>query len=169
MPAIYPVVARRVSEQLLQTRLQSQFNFDRLDLLRLQDQLSTGLRLSSPSDDAPAATRAITLQRILEQKQQVITNVSTTSSYVGATDNALARVSELLTSIRADALSAVDTTNSKSQRRVIAEEVQRSIEQLVNVGNQQFRGRYLFAGSKTVQAPFELQESQVVYQATKPI
>lgn len=167
MPAINPVATRRVSEQLLQSRLQSQFNFDRLDLLRLQDQLSTGLRLSAPSDDAPAAARAITLQRILEQKQQVITNVSTTSSYVGATDNALARVSELLNGIRADALSAVDTTNSDAQRRVIAEEVSRAIEQLVNVGNQQFRGRYLFAGSKTTQSPFELQGTHVVYQGNE--
>ncbi len=167
MPAIYPVASNRVSETLLQSRLQSQFNFDRLDLLRLQDQLSTGFRLSSPSDDAPAAARAITLQRILEQKQQVITNVSTTSSYVGATDNALARVSDLLNNIRASALSAVDTTNSDTQRRVIAEEVNRAIEQLVNVGNQQFRGRYLFAGSKTTQTPFEFQGSHVVYQGNE--
>jgi flagellin-like hook-associated protein FlgL len=167
MPAIYPVASRRVSEQLLQTRLQSQFEFDRLDLLRLQDQLSTGNRLSVPSDDAPAATRAITLQRLLEQKQQVITNVSTTSSYVAATDNALSRVSELLTSIRAGALSAVDSTISDDVRRVVAEEVNRAIEQLINVGNQQFRGRYLFAGSKTTQPPFEFQGTNVVYQGNE--
>lgn len=167
MPAIYPVASGRVTEQLLQTRLQSQFNFDRLELVRLQDQLSTGVRVSVPSADAPAAARAITLQRILEQKQQVSTNVSTTSSYVAATENALSRVSELLTNIRANALSAVDSTNSEDERRVIAEEVNRAIEQLIDVGNQQFRGRYLFAGSKTTQPPFEYQGTNVVYQGNE--
>ena len=167
MPAIYPVASGRVTDQLLQARLQSQFNFDRQELVRLQDQLSTGVRLSVPSADAPAAARAITLQRLLEQKQQVSTNVSTTSSYVAVSDNALTRVSELLTSIRANAQSAVDSTNSEGERRVISEEINRAIEQLVDVGNQRFRGRYLFAGSKTTQAPFELQGTHVVYQGNE--
>ena len=41
MPSIYPVASGRVSERLLQVRLQSQFDFDRSELVRLQDQLST--------------------------------------------------------------------------------------------------------------------------------
>ncbi|MBC8355060.1 MAG: flagellar hook-associated protein FlgL [Planctomycetes bacterium] len=167
MPAIYPVASSRVSEQLLRARLLSQFNFDRTELVRLQDQLSTGIRLTTPSDDPTAAGRAITVQRLLEQKQQAVTNVSTTSSYIGATDNALTRVSELLIGIRANALSAVDSTNSESERRVITEEVNRAIEQLVDVGNQQFRGRYLFAGSNTTQVPFELQGTHVVYEGNE--
>ncbi|HUG67946.1 MAG TPA: hypothetical protein VMM76_09345 [Pirellulaceae bacterium] len=167
MPAIYPVASGRVTEQLTQARLQSQFNFDRLALVRLQDQLSTGIRLSVPSADAPAAARTITLQRLLEQKQQAITTVNTTSSYVAATDSALARVSELLTSIRASALSAVDSTNSEGERRIIAEEVNRALEQLIDVGNQRFRGRYLFAGSNSTQVPFELQGANVVYQGNE--
>lgn len=167
MPAIYPIATSRVSEQLSQARLQSQFEFDRLALVRLQDQLSTGIRLTAASDDAPAAARAITVQRLLEQKQQVITNVNTTSSYVAATDNALTRVSDLLTSIRANALAAVDSTNSDSERRVIAEEINRAIEQLTDVGNQVFRGRYLFAGSKTTQAPFQLEGTNIVYEGNE--
>lgn len=167
MPAIYPVASGRVTEQLLQTRLQSQFNFDRSELVRLQDQLSTGIRLSVPSADAPAAARAITLQRLLEQKQQAITTVNTTSSYVAASDSALARVSELLISIRANALTAVDSTKSESERRIIAEEVNQALEQLINAGNQSFRGRYLFAGSKSTQVPFVRQGANVVYQGNE--
>ncbi|MDA1055709.1 MAG: flagellar hook-associated protein FlgL [Planctomycetota bacterium] len=167
MPALYPVASNRASEQLLQARLQSQFNFDRLELVRLQDQVSTGIRLTTPSDDAPAATRAITIQRLLEEKRQIITNVNTTSSYVAATGNALTRVSDLLISVRANALSAVDSTNSDSERKVIADEVNRTIEQLVNVGNQKFRGRYLFAGSKTTQSPFDLRGTHVVYEGNE--
>ncbi|MEO8497763.1 MAG: flagellar hook-associated protein FlgL, partial [Planctomycetota bacterium] len=167
MSAIYPVATSRVSEQLLRSRLQSQFNSDQADLLRLQDQLSTGSRLLAPSDDAPAASRAITLQRILEQKKQVASNVSTTSSYVAATDNALARVSEMLIGIRANAQSAAGTTISDSERLAIAEEVNRAVEQLVNVGNQQFRARYLFAGSNTTQTPFLIQGTNVVYQGNE--
>jgi len=163
MPAIYPISTGRVSELLVQKRLLSQFEFDNLELVKLQDQLSTGLRLSRPSDDAPAAMRAITLQRLLEQKEQAKTNLQTSQSYIGATDNALGGVSELLTNIRAEALGVVDTTSSRGQREAVATEVRRAVERLSSVGNQQFRGRFLFAGSTTTVRPFELTDNHVVY------
>jgi len=47
MPAIYPVASRRVSELLMQKRLLSQFEYDRSELLRLQDQLRQADRLAT--------------------------------------------------------------------------------------------------------------------------
>ena len=163
MPAIYPISTGPVTDLLVQKRLRSQFEFDKLELVKLQDQLSTGLRLSRPSDDAPAALRAITLQRLLEQKAQAKTNLLTSQSYTGATDNALDGVSELLTNIRAEALGVVDTTSSTAQREAVATEVLRAISRLADVGNQQFRGRFLFAGSATTVRPFELTDDHVVF------
>lgn len=167
MPAIYPVAATRISDQLLTTRLLSQFQFDQQELLRLQDQISTGLRITAPSDDAPAATRAVTLQRILEQKQQSQVSVNTTKSYVSATDTALSNVSDLLNEIRSQALAAVDSTTSDTQRQILSEEARRAIEQFTDVGNRKFRGRYLFSGSRIDQPPFQIRGKHVVYQGNE--
>jgi len=167
MPAIYPVASMRVSDLLLQKRLLSQFQYDDAELIRLQDQVSTGYRLSVPSQDAPAAIRAVALQRILEQKEMAQANLSTSESYVGATENALSGISELLINIRAEALAAVDTTNSKEQRDMLALESRRAIEGLADIGNRQFRGRYLFAGSTTTVQPFELEGSYVIYRGNE--
>jgi flagellin-like hook-associated protein FlgL len=167
MPAIYPVAATRVSDLLIQQRLLSQFEYDRQQLVSLQDQLSTGLRINAPSEDAPAAGRAITLQRVLEQKQQAIVNVNTTTSYIAATDNALANVSELLTNIRAQALSAVDSTTSQTQRDVLSEEIRRAVDRLSEIGNSRFRGRYLFAGSQSREAPFQFRGEHIVYKGNE--
>ena len=167
MPAIYPLAASRVSDRLLTERLLSQFQFDNQELLRLQDQLSTGQRLRVPSDDAPAATRAITLQRILEQKEQSKVSVNTSRSYVSATDSALSSVSALLTNIHAEALSAGDATTSDTQRGVISAEVRRALEQFVDIGNRKFRGRSLFAGSQSSQQPFAIRGSHVVYRGNE--
>lgn len=167
MPAIYPVAAARVSDQLLQQRLLSQFQFDNQELLRLQDQISTGYRITVPSDDAPAATRAITLQRILEQKEQSKVSANTTKSYVSATDNSLSSVSEVLAGIRAQALAAADSTTSQSERDVIASEIRRAIDQFADIGNRKFRGRYLFSGSRIDQPPFQIRGSHVLYQGNE--
>ncbi|MFV1965562.1 MAG: hypothetical protein ACC628_09085 [Pirellulaceae bacterium] len=167
MPSIYPVASTRVSELLLQKRLLSQFQFDKSELVRLQDQLSTGYRISVPSQDAPAALRAAAIQRLIEQKEQAKVNLATSESFVAATENALSGVSELLINVRANALAAVGTTNSQEQRDVLALEARRAAEQLVNVGNRQFRGRYLFAGSTTSVTPFELEGSYVIYRGNE--
>jgi len=163
MSEIYPVLTSRYTDTLIQRRLLSQFDFDRSELVRLQDQLSTGYRISSPSDDAPAALRAINLQKLLEQKGQVGTNLDTSQSYLAATDNALAGVSDLVINIRSEALGAIDSTTSATQRDVLVQEIQATIDQLVQVGNHKFRDRYLFAGSETTQRPFETVGDSVKY------
>ncbi|HJN08321.1 MAG TPA: flagellar hook-associated protein FlgL [Pirellulaceae bacterium] len=163
MSEIYPVLAGRITDTLMQRRLISQFDYDRSELVRLQDQLSTGYRISSPSDDAPSALRAITLQRLLEQKSQVKTNLDTSQSYLAATDNALVGVSDVLINIRAEAVGAVDVTTNETQRAVLVQEIQGAIDQLADIGNHKFRDRFLFAGSDTTRRPFEFIDDTVKY------
>ncbi len=163
MTSIIPVPTTRVSDLLISQRLLSQMQSDQQAIFRLQNQLTTGRRISLPSEDAPAALRAITLQSLIERKQQVSINLQTNQSYLGATDTALGNVSSLLADIRGAAISVVGTTASNTQREAIALEVERAIQQLVDVGNQQFRGRYLFAGAKTSTAPFSQDGLHVEY------
>lgn len=160
--AISPVPTTRVSDLLTRTRLLAQAQLDQQDLFRLQSQISTGQRISLPSEDAPAAGRAIELQRLIERKNQAITNLATNNSYLGATDLALANVANLLNQIRGTALGSVGVTSNDSQRAAAAIEVERALQQLVDVGNQKFRGRYLFAGTKLTTSPFELANNKYV-------
>lgn len=167
MASIYPVPIGRTSDALLQQRLLTTVQSGQADLLRLQDQLSTGRRITSPSDDAPAALRAIALQRLLEQRDQTRVNLTASQSYLDATDAALSDVSQLLSDIRATALSVTGTTATNEQRANAAAEVRRALQQLVDVGNTKFRGRYLFAGSRSNVPPFALQDGLVVYRGNQ--
>src|SRR5687768_11886743 len=146
MPAIYPITTTRISDALVQARLLSQFDFDQHELLKLQDQISTGYRISTPSQDAPSAIRAITLQRLMEQKQQARVNLNTTDSFVNATDTSLIGVNDLLSHMKALALRSIDSTTTEEQREVLRSEVQNAVQQFLDIGNRQFRGRYLFGG-----------------------
>lgn len=163
MGFIFPVTAGRVSDLLMRSRLLSQMQVDQRELFRIQGQVSTGRRISLPSQDAPAALRAIQLQRLLERKAQVGVNLKTNQSVLSATDAALGNVSSLLADVRGSALTVTGTTSTATQRQAVIEEVQRAIGQLVSTGNQQFRGRYLFAGTRTTQPPFQLDGKYVNY------
>ena len=161
--SLYPIPTNRSSDLLVQTRLLAQLRKSELDILRLQHQISTGYRISAPSEDAPAAGRAQTLQRLLELKAQALVNRQTSQSYLDASDTAINGVSKLLSDIRATALGVADTVSTDSQRAAVAEEVLEAIRQLADIGNHSFRGRYLFAGSRAEVQPFEIDGNFVRY------
>src|SRR5689334_4019486 len=154
MAGIIPLPPTRISDSLVRQRLLSQLQSDQLDLFRLQNEVSTGRRITVPSEDVAASRRAMTLQRLLERKTQLKSNVETGQTFLKSTDVALNNVASLLGDIRGTALGAAGTTSTDEERQAAAIEVSRAIEQLLSTANTQFRGRYLFAGSQTNIEPY---------------
>lgn len=163
MAGIAPLPTTRISSLLVRQRLSSQLQRDQLEIFRLQNQLSTGYRISRPSEDAPAAQRAATLQRLIERKTQLKSNVDTGLSFLTATDVALQDVATLLANIRGEALGASSTAATDEERKVVAGNVRLAIDELMRVANQRFRGRYLFAGSQTNIEPYVWQGNSIRY------
>jgi len=155
MTSAIGIPTTRISDLFLRQRLLAQVQSDQRELFRLQNQLSTGYRFQLPSEDPVASLRVISLQRLLERKEQVQANLTTNQSYLSSTDAALSRVSELVTEIRAESLWVTSTIPTDAERLAVAQQVQQAISQLVDTGNQRFRGRHLFAGSTTEARPFE--------------
>jgi flagellin-like hook-associated protein FlgL len=163
MAGIIPLPNTRVSGMLVRQRLLAQLQADQLDLFRLQNQVSSGQRITLPSEDAPAARRAMTLQRLLERKQQLRLNVETGQSFLQSTDVALNDVAGLLGDIRGAALGAAGTTSTEAIRQEAVAEINGAIEELLATANTQFRGRYLFAGAQTNVEPYVYDGSYVKY------
>jgi flagellin-like hook-associated protein FlgL len=162
MAAIVPIPTTRVSDLLIRQRLQTQLQSDQFAIVRLQDQLSTGRRILLPSEDAPAALRAVSIQSLLERKDQVRKNLATNELYLRSTDSALSNASDLLAQIRASALAVIGGGSTDSQRQAAGLEVDAALRNLINAGNQAVNGRFLFGGSATVM-PFELVNDAVWY------
>lgn len=160
---LYPVASSRVSDQLTRTRLTSQLQTHRSELANLQDQISTGQRIQRPSDDSPAAIRAMALQRLLEQREQIKSNLTISQSFVAATDASLTTVSDRIIDIRGQVVDIADSGASDDRRDLLIQDINAAIQELVNVGNREFRGRRLFAGTVTGVEPFEIRDGHVIY------
>jgi flagellin-like hook-associated protein FlgL len=154
MSGIYPLPSTRTSDLLAQTRLMSQLFGDQLGIQRLQAQISTGIRLTAPSDDAPAAVRAMALQRLLELKDQHQVNLQTSQSFLDATDTSVSSVSDVLLRIRSTVQGSIGATSGAADRQAAVVEIQGAIQHLLSVANQKFRDRFLFAGSRDATTPF---------------
>jgi flagellar hook-associated protein 3 FlgL len=162
MGSVIGIPTTRVSDLFLRQRLLNQVRSDQLDLFRIQMQLSTGRRLFVPSEDASAALRVMSLQRLLEQKEQVKTNLATSQYYLAESDSALSGISSSIAEVRGVALGVLDTVSTDTQREAAAQQVAHTIQQLLSAGNQKFRGRYLFGGCAAAGEPFQLTDQSCV-------
>src|SRR3972149_9054273 len=115
MSRIIPIPTTRIGDFFIRQRLIGQAQADQADLFRLQTQVSTGRRIVLPSEDAPAALRAISLQRVLQRKDQVRTNLAGTTFVLSEADASLNSVSFVLTDIRGEALSVAGTSSTDEQ------------------------------------------------------
>jgi flagellar hook-associated protein 3 FlgL len=164
MGSFYPMTAGRTSNPQARFRMLHQLANDDAAIQNLQNQLSTGRRVLTPSDDLPATVRVLSVQGSIERKEQYKENLQTTQSFLGTTDNTLASIHDLLTEARGISISAVDSTLSDAQRDAIVVELGNSIDRLMQLGNSKFRDRYLFAGGNLKSQPFASTEQDgIVY------
>jgi len=121
----------------------------------LQDQASTGQRFFTLSEDPGSAIRTVVLQKTIELKEQMKTNVNTDQSFLSATESALASVTDTLITARSFTIAGAGQTASPSEKVAMANETQSLTQNLINTGNSKFRDRYLFGGSESDSLPFE--------------
>lgn len=149
-----PIAFGRIPDRLAFDRLFSTLAAQQRDLLRVQEQLATGIRLGLPSEEPMTALQAIGLQKLLERKTQVQTNLSSAQSYLAATDSALADVGERLRQAHSLALASIGDSSSAAERKAAVQQVDGIIDQLLATANQKFRGRYLFGGTRLTTHPY---------------
>src|SRR4051794_30346639 len=127
MTSFFPVSASRSTNLLEQTRLIQQLDSDQVTLQKLQNQISTGHRITLPGEDPAAAQRAQAVQRLIELKTQAKTNSQVAQSYLDATDTALSNVSNLLTIVQSSALAAASNTATDSTRQAAVQQIDQAI------------------------------------------
>lgn len=163
MSRISPIPTSRVGDLFIRQRLVDQIQLDQLGLFRLQNQVSTGRRLELPSDDAPAALRIIGLQRLLDRKAQIRTNVQSSELYLSAASTSISSVSEIITKIRSETVGVAGTLATAEDRETVIQQIDRALLELVDIGNAKSQGRYLFAGSRSTVQPYEFNGQYIEY------
>jgi len=132
-------------------------------LLTLQYQLATGLRLYKPSVDPSGSAVAMSFQGLIERREQTGTNITQSTAFLAATDNALADLQDILNEASSVASTNIGAGSDDDTRQNAAAFVSSLIDQLSQLGNRQYQGRYLFGGQATTTAPFDLADTMVQF------
>lgn len=163
MSAISSIPTSRLSNQFMALRMLTQLQSDQNSLFEIQNQLASGRRIAVPSDDAPAAVRAMTLQSLLERKSSVKSSLSGIQTRLSAAESAVGSAASTLSDVRALALSMVGSAVGRDERNAAVAQIDQAIDQLISIGNQTYQGSYLFAGSRTQTVPLVKGNSGIVF------
>ncbi|MEO1496145.1 MAG: hypothetical protein AAFV43_03240 [Planctomycetota bacterium] len=154
MSNVLPLSSTRVSTAMTRDRITEQVQRDQNELFRLQQQLSTGLRIFLPSDDAAASQRAMSLQRTIERKEQSVTNLQGANAALVSTEAALADVSSQLAALRGEANGVIDTVATQDQRNAVINTIDRLLLDLQKIGNTAFTETRVLGGADTSAEPY---------------
>jgi len=116
------------------------------NMAKLQDQIASGKRLRSPSDDPQSVSRALTLSSASRQNAQYLRNIDAAKGWMEATDAALDQLSSVLTRARDAALRGGNDILGSDERRALARQVDSLLEEAQQTVNSTYEGKYLFAG-----------------------
>ena len=134
------------------------------DLLKLQNQLSTGKRVVTPSDDPVAAARALEVSQAAQQVQLHKEAQGTANDTLTTLDSKLGAISDLFAYVHERAIQAGSATLNQSDRNTIAEDMRAQFDSLMSMANAtDENGEYLFAGFKGDVQPFNGSLSGVSY------
>jgi flagellin-like hook-associated protein FlgL len=162
--SITSIPASGISTQFVRNQLLNQLTVGQTRLYQLEMQVSTGHQFQLASENTSASIQVEGIQSLLQRKDQLKSNISSTQTYLNQTDSALTSISNLLTSVQSTALGAVGSTASAAQRQAAIEQIQQAVQELVRQGNQSIGGRQLFGGTNTASLPFSIDAAgNVVY------
>ena len=119
---------------------------------RLQEQIATGKRISTPSEDPVTAGRLARLSVTQADQGQYSSNVKLAQSLLAQSDNALESIANNLQRAQELAIRASTETLNDSNRAAIGKELEAILEDLLSLANStDLRGEPLFGGSTTGQ------------------
>jgi flagellar hook-associated protein 3 FlgL len=145
----------RISTAMLNGSAVSAILNDQNNLSNTQQELASGLSINSPSDNPVGAAQLLALDNISSQDAQYITNGQAANTNLTLEQTALSSSTSTMQSIRDLVLQANSGTNSPSDLKAIATQIQSLEQQLMSTANtKNDAGQYLFSGYMQTTQPF---------------
>jgi flagellar hook-associated protein 3 FlgL len=137
----------RVTQSMVSRMNLAQLALQRTRLARTQEQASTGRRLNRPSDDPVDYRSALRLKDSLSQTGKYLRSIDLARTRLGASENAIATSTDLVSTAKATAIQAGNSTNGPTAMAALRVQVEQLFSQLLDASNTRAPGGgYVFSG-----------------------
>ncbi|MDP1615395.1 MAG: flagellar hook-associated protein FlgL, partial [Methylococcales bacterium] len=124
-------------------------------LVKTQQQLSTGKRILTPSDDPIAAAQALNITQAASLNKQFSVNRASASSSLGLEENVLKELTSILQSVHSSTVYAGNSSLNDADKKILATELRGKFDSLVGLANTtDENGQFLFSGYQANTKPF---------------
>ena len=124
-------------------------------LSEVQNKISTGLRVTKPSDDPLATINIINLEQEIAITERYNKNIDIATANLSTEETVLQQVTDIMQRVRELTLSAGNATYGNTERNALAVEMDELLSQIVGLANyKNSSGDYMFAGHKIDITPF---------------
>lgn len=152
-------MALRITQSMLNTQLLRNLNSNTMQMNKLQDQLATGRRINKPSDDPVGISFSMRYRSELAANEQYQSNTDAGLSWLSFADTMMDQAGSVVQRMRELAVTAANGTNPQQSLDIMKQEVDQLYEQIVDIGNSQFNGKYVFNGQLTDVRPYTLENA----------
>lgn len=123
----------------------------------------TNRRINRPSDDSVGVANALRYRGEISHTDQFQENVQDATSWLEFNDTVMNETVNILQTISEKAVQGATDTTPGYARDAIAQEIGELYNQLVSIGNSQFKGKYVFNGEVVDRQPFPSDPANASY------
>ena len=145
----------RIATKQIYTQGIEAFQQQQQKLAKLQQQISSGVKLSKPSDDPAGASRILELEQDVSVNLQYQANINLAEQRLGQQDAVMQTYANLLNRVRELAIQSNNGPLDQTSRTAIAVELDERLSELYSLANTtDANGDYLFGGYQNGNLPF---------------
>lgn len=111
--------------------------------------VSTGKRINKLSDDPVGLTQVLNFKSGTKYLSQLDTNIENGRTWLRAVETAMDSTEDITLEMKTLALKMNGDSVNEDQRKDAINQVNAALAELINLGNTQIKGEYIFAGNKT--------------------
>ena len=125
----------------------------------LQEQLSSGRRVQTVSDDPTSVRRALSFRVERFDTERFQENASRAGTFLTVTDTSISEMVDLVSQLKENTVSGASGTQDQSSRKALARSVDAQLTRMVDLANTKHDGRFIFSGTEVFTPPFELNDT----------
>ncbi|MEK5035988.1 flagellar hook-associated protein FlgL [Paenibacillus sp. FSL R7-0302] len=145
----------RVTSNMMNSQLLLNLNRNARTMNDTQLQLATGRKINKPSDDPVGITYSLRYRADLSANEQFQENVDDATSWLEFNDTVLTQTGDVIQRLRELSVKGASGSNPQEALDSINAEVKQLKEQLIDISNSQFKGKYIFNGQQYDVQPYK--------------
>jgi flagellar hook-associated protein 3 FlgL len=154
----------RVTQSMLTNNNLKYISNSYKDLQRLSDQITTGKKITKPSDDPVVAMKGMRYRTQVSEIKQYQRNLNEGYNWMENADTALDSANQILQKIRELTVQASNDTYDETARKNIVDEITTLQEQLVTLAETKVGDKYIFNGTDTASSPMNLNQIDMEFE-----